>query len=1156
LVLAVLALVLVVSSGGVGVAKEPSGELVAQQTTTQSHAEILAEAQRLYDEGLALFVQQTVEARQQALEKLETAQQLCQSIGDLQGEALTFLWIGRIYADFGEAPLALGAYENALSLFEQASDRDGESTIFNNIGEVYRKQGNYGEALRYYIDALSIHREVGDRAGEGTTLNNIGLIYDGQGNYGEALRYYTDALTILREVGDRAGEGVILNNIGSVYNYQGNYGEALRIYEQALGISREVGDRAEEGTTLNNIGVVYGRQSNYGEALRYHEQALAILHEIGDRAGEGTTLSNIGGVYDDQGNYGEALRYYTDALAIHREVGNRAGEGTALDNIGGVYNYQGHYTEALRYYTDALTIAREVGDRAGEAITLNNIGWVYRDQSNYGEALRHYTDALTIAREIGNPATEGAILNNIGAVYESQSNYGEASRFYAEALTIVRSVADRAAEGIILSNIGGIYKNQGNDEEALRYYTEALTICREVGNRTGEGTTLDNIGQVYSRQGNYSEALRYYTDALVIRRAVGARAGEGTTLNNIGGVYNSQGNYGEALRYYTDAIAISRKVGDRAGEGQTLTNLAYFYQKQRNLSDAKNAIDAAIAVFETIRGNISGDEARTTYFTTVQNYYQLKVDIYMELHQQQPQHRYDIEALKTADQGRARGLLDLLAEANSDIFKDIAPDLRQRYQELRFQIEALEKQSIRLASSEATLAQVPTIQARLKERRDAEIKLREEIRLKSPAYAALEFPQPLAVAEMQAQLDANTLMLYYTLGEDQSYLWAVGQDSITSYVLPHSKATIDQAAREVVKVISNPGMYGVEVTTPDDEGGTIADATSTLSDMILSPVASQLGQNRLVIVADGALQYVPFAALKLPGQSADAYTPLVVNHDIVNLPSASTIAILRKTVIQDRQPAPKTLAVLYDPVFDLTDERFNQAASATNPSFAQATDPVDFDQQLNEAALERVLRNVGSGAPPRLKHTKAEAEGLMALVPDTDELSASDFEANYPWLEQPALSQYRYLHLATHGFFDETNPELSGLILARFDSAGNTQQGYLRLGDLFNLNLPAEMVVLSACQTALGENVEGEGIVGVTRGLMYAGAPRVVTSFWNVDDEATADFMQRFYRRILNNQESPTAALSATQRKLWQEPDIYINSPYLWAAFTLQGEWR
>jgi tetratricopeptide (TPR) repeat protein len=259
-----------------------------------------------------------------------------------------------------------------------------------------------------------------------------------------------------------------------------------------------------------------------------------------------------------------------------------------------------------------------------------------------------------------------------------------------------------------------------------------------------------------------------YQQSLAISQEIGDRAGEGNSLNNIGAIYSSQGQYGDALGYYQQALAIHQEVGDRALEGSTQVNLAYLYQAQDNLSAAKAAIDEALNIVEQIRADISGNDARTTYLATVQDHYQLKVDILMQLHQQQPQPRYDIEALATADQGRARGLLDLLTEANADIFKDIDPDLRQRYQDLQFQIEALEKESIRLASSEATQGQVSTLQADLKALRDDESTLREEIRQQSPTYAVLNFPKPLTVVEMQAQLDANTLMLYYALGETQS----------------------------------------------------------------------------------------------------------------------------------------------------------------------------------------------------------------------------------------------------------------------------------------------------------------------------------------------------------------------------------------------------
>ena len=525
----------------------------------------------------------------------------------------------------------------------------------------------------------------------------------------------------------------------------------------------------------------------------------------------------------------------------------------------------------------------------------------------------------------------------------------------------------------------------------------------------------------------------------------------------------------------------------------------------------------------------------------------------MELHQAQPHQNYDLKALETSDQGRARGLLDLLAEANANILKDIEPALRQQYESLQSQIEAQEKRIVQLASDEATRIQIPEARKILESLREEDRRLQDTIREHSPAYAALTFPTSLTVAEMQAQLDSNTLMLYYDLGETQSYLWAVTRNSVTSYVLPHGRKAINQAARNVINMVGSSAMLRQNwLTATNMNGNTILSTTSTLSNLILAPVVDQLDHNRLVIVADGELQYVPFAALNLPGQDEGVYTPLVSNNDIINLPSASTIAILRETVINNHQSAPKTLAVLYDPVFELNDERFGQVSGLDGVTSAPTTSPPDLADQLNEADLERVTRNLDLDNIPRLEHTATEGQAILALVPDSEELSAANFEANFLWLNNPVLAQYRYIHVATHGFFDETNPELSGLVLALFDRAGNPQRGYLRLSDLFNLHFSAEMIVLSACQTGLGENVGGEGIVGVTRGLMYAGSPRIVTSLWSIDDAETPAFMQQLYQRILIDGEAPSAALNAIQRTMWQQG----KSPYLWAAFTLQGEWR
>ncbi len=316
-----------------------------------------------------------------------------------------------------------------------------------------------------------------------------------------------------------------------------------------------------------------------------------------------------------------------------------------------------------------------------------------------------------------------------------------------------------------------------------------------------------------------------------------------------------------------------------------------------------------------------------------------------------------------------------------------------------------------------------------------------------------------------------------------------------------------------------------------------------------------------MIVADGALQTIPFAALndvktfrwnvstKGAISNTEVYQPLIVNHEIVNLPSVTAIATQRQE-LKGRKTAPKTLAILADPVFEATDMRITGKPESIVPNS-------DFrGNELNQSALKQATINLNRSGVPRLKGTRTEADAILNIIPSSNNLQAFDFDANYNWVTNPQLSQYRFLHFATHGFADPNNPELSGIVLSLFldKQAKPADRGYLRLGDIFNLDFGADLIVLSACDTGLGKDVNGEGLVGLTRGLMYAGAERVAVSLWQVDDRGTAEFMQEFYTQMLKQGKSPAIALRAAQLKLWENSSL--KNPYYWSAFTLQGEWR
>ncbi len=407
----------------------------------------------------------------------------------------------------------------------------------------------------------------------------------------------------------------------------------------------------------------------------------------------------------------------------------------------------------------------------------------------------------------------------------------------------------------------------------------------------------------------------------------------------------------------------------------------------------------------------------------------------------------------------------------------------------------------------------------------------------------------MSVEEIQGQiLDGKAMLLEYSLGEKRSFLWVVTPDSVQSFELP-GRDRIEATARRYYEQVtarnqSRPGeslqAWKQRIDHADAEAERVG---RDLSRLLLAPAERLLGDRPLLIVADGALQYIPFAALpSLVG------APLATRHEVVSLPSASALAVLRREV-RGRSRAPKALAVFADPVFQATDERLtHRPVQAERLSLAANTRgdwaPAD-------------ARQAGDEEHPsfrRLVSSAREARTIAGLVPPDQIYLALGFDASRAKAISPDLAQYRNVHFATHGVLDSRRPELSKLVLSLYDEKGKPQNGFLLLNDIYSLNLDADLVVLSACRTALGKEVRGEGLIGLTRGFMDAGAARVLASLWSVEDRATADLMGSFYRAMLRRKLSPAEALRRAQLEMASSPGR--RSPYYWAGFSLQGEWR
>ncbi|MEG4206766.1 CHAT domain-containing protein, partial [Microcoleus sp. Pol7_A1] len=933
-------------------------------------------------------------------------------------------------------------------------------------------------------------------------------------------------------------EAVTLNNIGQVYSQLGEKQKALEYYSQSLPLNRAVGNRGGEAVTLSSIGSVYSELGEKQKALEYYSQSLPLSRAAGNRAQEAVTLNNIGQVYSQLGEKQKALEYYSQSLLLSRAVGNRGGEAATLNNIGQVYSQLGEKQKALEYYSQSLLLSRAVGNRGGEATTLNNIGLVYSELGEKQKALEYYSQSLLLSRAVGNRGGEAATLNNIGLVYSQLGEKQKVLEYYSQSLPLSRAVGNRGGEALTLTNIGGVYAELGEKQKALEYYSQSLPLSRAVGDRGGEALTLSSIGIVYSQLGEKQKALEYYSQSLPLFQATGDRRREATTLTGIGLVYSELGEKQKALEYYSQSLPLSRAVDDRAQEASTIFHIAYVKREQNNLTEALKNIENSIKIIESLRTKIASPELRTSYFATVQNYYQFYIDLLMQLHKTQPKLGYDTKALEASERSRARSLLELLQESNANIREGISPALLQQEKSLQQQLDAIEKQRIETISSpNSNATKIDEIDKQRLSLLEQNQQIQTQIRSASPRYAALTQPQPLTLPEIQKQiLDENTILLQYSLGRDRSYLWVVTSTGLTSYELP-KQVDIETAAKEFLEAITSPIYRNIPQK--------VAQASANLGQVILQPAAAQLGNKRLLIVPDGVLHYTPFQALTL-AQTAGQNTnvPLIVEHEIITLPSASTLAILRQNY-GDRKPPSQTLAILADPVFSPDDDRLK----------GKLTPETTEKLALNNLGLSRSLRASNRQWPPqRLPFTRQEAQTISSLFPSASSRQIFDFDASRTTATDGNLANYQIVHFATHGLANSQNPELSGILMSMVDDKGNLVNGFLRLTDIFNLKLAANLVVLSACQSGMGQNVKGEGMVGLTRGFMYAGAQRVAVSLWSVDDEGTAVLMQKFYQKMLQQKLAPAAALRAAQIEMMQQEKW--KSPYYWAAFTLQGEWK
>jgi CHAT domain-containing protein/Tfp pilus assembly protein PilF len=784
--------------------------------------------------------------------------------------------------------------------------------------------------------------------------------------------------------------------------------------------------------------------------------------------------------------------------------------------------------------TDRTRLAAE------RAFAEANLLAAQQKEDSFRQAAAKYEEAARLYHTLGERGKEAVCLAWIGFLSHQLGDLRKALEYYGQALPIFQALGNRASEATLLNNIGGVYDALGEKQKALEYYTQALALSRAVGDRAGEATTLNDIGGVYAALGEKQKALEHFAQALAIFRAVGSRASEATTLNNIGKVYFDLGEKQKALEYFTQALGIFRAVGFREGEAVTLGNIAAIERDRGNLGEARTRIEAALDLIEAVRAQAPGPELRATFLASKRDYYELYIDLLLRQHEREPDKGHDRVAFQASERARARSLLELLTEARVDVRQGIAPELKERERAVHARLAAIQSRLLQAYQQpHPDAAQIAALEAEFK-RADAEREQVEwEIRRRHPRYAELQYPTPVGVSAVQGMLEEGTALLEYVLLRESGVVFVVTREEFRAVRLRSAKTIREyvEKLREAVAAGPRRGAFSNYVLH-----------ARWLYQELVQPVEAWIeGKRELIIVPDGILYYLPFELLltSAEGMGGDPrrLPYLVRKYAVRYVPSASVWVGLGRPEAERRE-WEKTLVAYADPVYGDLEGAVREAWRSAFGELAKL---------------------------PRLPHSRREVQQIARLYPAADVVLRVGQEAREERVKSGEAERARYVHFAAHGVLNENKPEYSGIVLtlgapsALATRAGETAQraeperagqreesaedGLLQVYEVFNLRLNAEVAVLSACETGLGKEVRGEGIVGLTRAFLYAGAEAVVVSLWKVMDPATAELMVRFYRHLRAGMKKAEALRQARLEML----DQYAH-PYYWAAFVLVGK--
>jgi CHAT domain-containing protein/tetratricopeptide (TPR) repeat protein len=965
-------------------------------------------------------------------------------------------------------------------------------------------RGSYELAVRELRPAVA-RDEIRSRAARSLAQGRRLMALD---RPAEALKELGASLDLWRTAADRRGETEVLRSLGDLELGRQSYKAALDPYEKALASSRQCGWRGGEALILSSQGLCNVQLGNYGEAIRFYEASLAIWDESGDPYERSYALQSLSYGYDRQGDPRAALSLLRKALPLAEAAGDLMGQARIINAIGSAQSSGGHPSEALETLQKALALSRALGNQVLARDIEGNLGALYYKKGQLQKAVDVFTHLIAESQ----PDQRGWLYLYLGAVYLDLGEPGKARKEYELALGTFRRAGDRANEVSSLIGLGSACQRTGDPRAALPFFEQSY---RALPKPTWD--SLHHYGLALYRAGKPLEALPLLEQAVKIARESHTPENEAKTLLALGSTNRDLGKADLAATQLGQAISLGKTIDFPSIEAQAFSQRAMLRKGQGNLTAARRDAEKALEIVESTRQSIAGQQIRTSFLANRRSVYDFYVNLLLDLDRAHPGERYGALALWASERSRGRGLLDLLTEGRIDVAKEMPPDLRRREGELS---DGLARVQSDLRSGNPPAGRVKELQGELDRLDEQRQQLDWEIRARNPRYAEIRYPTPLKLEEIQRQVvDGDTALLEFALGETSSTLFVVTRDGLSTYRLPPS-----QLIAELVRRL-RPALERESFRSR----GEYLETALRLYQILLEPAARVLkDKTDLLIVPDGALYYVPFEVLLTEPAGDRGYRDLpylLRRCSIAYVPSASVLAGLREPR-RDVPPAGREQVAAFAPF----------AHVAGSPAG-------------REAVLRGISRDPTGNLYAPLPSSSREVSSIAGLYPGKS-LSFLDGRATETELKtNPAVAASRRLHLATHAETDEAHPESSALVL----KPDGRSDGMLRVDEIFNLKLSADLAVLSACRTALGKEVTGEGLVGLTRAFFYAGVPSLVVSLWNVTDGPAPDLMLDFYKDLDRLHRKARALREA---KLAMIGRGTYSHPSYWAPFILLGEPR